>query len=1121
LIAGASTSAGANLPQGTLTFLLSDVESSTRLWEQYQDAMAAALGRHDEIIEHLVADHHGVLVRPRGEGDSRFAVFSDATHAVHAACAIQVALSRESWPLPEPLRIRVGLHTGATDIRAGDYYGSTVNRCARLRDLAQGSQVLCSAATAGLARASLPAGARLRSLGSHRLRGLREPETVFQLVHAAFAQQGTRLEPTESALPAYVPAYPFPMPRRLVGRGAELAALKWVLARGQGSAQTVFIGAPAGTGKSTLVGTLARQASEDGVLVLAGGCFESEALIPLRPFRDALADYLLTRSADVVRAEVGDLANDLAAIVPELRHHLNLAPQAHDSQAFDQTRIFGAVHSLLRAIAQRTPVLLCLEDLHVADALTLDLIQYVTRHMRRLPIVLVATLRSDEVQPGGALAHLLTALTRDGAERIELGGLERADTALLTASLLERAPSQRFVDALFTTTEGNPLFVEQLVLALREEHGREDWHSVTEISGPTPSVIGDVLLRRFDRLTASCRDTLALIATFGHSVDHETLVALVERRSEDDRLARSELDLLTDLDEALGARVLRETAGEYAFAHALLREAVYSRLSSARRALLHARAAQTQERLAGSHSLEHAAELAHHFARSGPDPAMRAKALQYSIAAGRQAAALSSHNAALAHAQQAWRIVETTRTEVDATVRLEVLELLGEAECNVGLWSACIGSYTLVLHESPVALQRARAQRAIGRSLEQLGQPSAALAAYAAGLTELGDSLDRDSVRARLQFRYDEAFCHLLTGRFRFVQQLGQELLDGAVDLGDLSLIARANNVVASAHMWQGQFDAATEHYTAAMEAAQRNNETSFLAVVHENLGANCFYSGRMHRAESELTTAIGLYQESVSELRAVLALQILSRVWAAQGEFTKALATIARARELAAEGHDRWAAECLSAEGEINFQRGAWANASACFSGALALHEQVGHTSGIVEASVGLGTAAERAGDLPVALEHYRRAADVVAAIDPSFLTVAAKRHLGVALLRSGQLEEAAAQLEACLKLAATMPQSLEFAPSLLAIAELARMRSEPSAMEYAQLSSQAASTPESAVLAQHFIMCLALQDHLVDDARQAAGAALAIAERHPEAWFSQLVRDDDVADLATVPAR
>src|SRR5437868_106448 len=98
----------AALPTGTITFLCTDVEGSTRLWEEHSTAMRGALARHDTLVATHVEAHGGVVVRPRGEGDSRFAAFSRATDAVAAACALQQALTAEPWPLPTPLRVRVG-----------------------------------------------------------------------------------------------------------------------------------------------------------------------------------------------------------------------------------------------------------------------------------------------------------------------------------------------------------------------------------------------------------------------------------------------------------------------------------------------------------------------------------------------------------------------------------------------------------------------------------------------------------------------------------------------------------------------------------------------------------------------------------------------------------------------------------------------------------------------------------------------------------------------------------------------------------------------------------------------------------------------------------------------------
>src|SRR5262249_4922815 len=158
------------------------VEGSTRLWEEDGEAMQAALARHDALVGSLTGRHHGCVVRSRGEGDSRFCVFARAGDAVAAAAAIQRGLRAERWPMPAPLRVRMALHTGEAELRAGDYYGGAVNRCARLRGLAHGAQTLLSDVTAHLVREGLRDGLGLRDLGEQRLRDLARPERVWQLV---------------------------------------------------------------------------------------------------------------------------------------------------------------------------------------------------------------------------------------------------------------------------------------------------------------------------------------------------------------------------------------------------------------------------------------------------------------------------------------------------------------------------------------------------------------------------------------------------------------------------------------------------------------------------------------------------------------------------------------------------------------------------------------------------------------------------------------------------------------------------------------------------------------------------------------------------------------------------
>src|SRR5436190_19243157 len=127
-------------PQGTVTFLFTDLAGSTRLWEAYPAAMRSALARHDAILREATQSNRGHVVKMTGDGVH--AAFADASLAVRAAITAQQQLRREAWPTPEPLRVRMGLHTGAAELRADDYFGPAVNRAARLMSVAHGGQIL-------------------------------------------------------------------------------------------------------------------------------------------------------------------------------------------------------------------------------------------------------------------------------------------------------------------------------------------------------------------------------------------------------------------------------------------------------------------------------------------------------------------------------------------------------------------------------------------------------------------------------------------------------------------------------------------------------------------------------------------------------------------------------------------------------------------------------------------------------------------------------------------------------------------------------------------------------------------------------------------------------------------
>ncbi len=213
--------AGFALPTGTVTFLLTDVEASSQRWEHAPAGMAVAIPRHYEILDEVIADHGGVRPVEQGEGDSVVAAFARASDAVAAAVDAQRTFMAESWPPGADLQVRMAIHTGEAQLRdEGNYFGQTVIRCARLRAIGHGDQILMSDAAAGLVVDQLPEDVHLADLGTHRLKDLGRPERVWQVVHPELPAS----QPPLRSLDAHRHNLPVQL-SPLIGREHDVAAI--------------------------------------------------------------------------------------------------------------------------------------------------------------------------------------------------------------------------------------------------------------------------------------------------------------------------------------------------------------------------------------------------------------------------------------------------------------------------------------------------------------------------------------------------------------------------------------------------------------------------------------------------------------------------------------------------------------------------------------------------------------------------------------------------------------------------------------------------------------------------------------------------------------------------------
>lgn len=659
----------AGLPTGFVTFLFTDVQDSTPLWEADEAAMAAATDRHDEIVDAVVESHGGHVLRHKGEGDSTLSVFARASDAVAAAFALQRAFRTEPWVTPSPLRVRMSVHTGQAHEREMDYLGPTVNRAARLRGLAAGGQTYVSEATTALVRDRLPDGASLVEVGYRELRGFSRGELVFELAD----EDAPRDAP--SGLRRAVP-----FPRDLltassfVGREEALQQLIDAWERpATPDVAAVFIGGEPGIGKTRLAAELAHRAHAEGALVLFGRC--DELTTPYQPFVEAISALLAGASG----ADLSTLADPtlpaLSRIIPSLPGATDEDTRARSADQEDQLHmLFEAVADVLAAAARTAPIVLVLDDLHWASRPTAELLRHLLQRSGPMRLLVLGTYRVTDVDRAHPLSEVLAALRREGKPtRLTLVGIDEASIAeLLHAETQVPVDdvTMKLARAIHDETAGNPFFVREVVDHLvdrgvirRTSAGASVTLSSADIG--LPESVREVVRQRVARLTEPTQRVLSMAAVVGRTFSLDVL---------EPALGDTDGRSLEELEEAMARGLVREAGMLFEFTHALVRNALLQELSAPRRARMHKEVGQVLATLPGS-SVH---DLAHHFYEARSVGA-GAEAAHYQLEAGRDLVGQLAGDEAIASFKEALSILEA-EPELDHRKHVEALLALAMAE---------------------------------------------------------------------------------------------------------------------------------------------------------------------------------------------------------------------------------------------------------------------------------------------------------------------------------------------------------------------------------------------------------------------------------------------------------
>ena len=474
-----------------------------------------------------------------------------------------------------------------------------------------------------------------------------------------------------------------PLYRRVfVGRETELKQLQSAFdaaASGNGSL-TMVVGEP-GIGKTAICEQLSTYATVRGGKYLIGHCYEEGSLsLPYLAFVEAMRSYVIDRETRDLRKELGSGAADVARIVSEIREKLKIKPTKSGDPQEEGYRLMQAVTSFLSNAARVQPLLIILEDLHDADKGTLEMLTYVSRNLGKTRLLIVGTYRDVEVDRAHPLSASLAELRRVTTyDRVVLRGLNADEVQRMMNVIAGHDVPWGLAETVHRQTEGNPLFVQEVLRYLREsglvtgDYRRWQPAGQTQLEMSIPEGLRDVIGKRLSFLSEGCNRILSIAAVIGREFRLDVLQRVA---------SVAEDELFNALREARAAVVVEErstvgAAVTYRFTHTFFRQTMYEEMIAPERIRTHQQVARVLEETYAARLEEHAAELAEHFSYSS-DPSDLAKVVSYGEMAAQRALEVYAFAEAVRLLEQALKVQELYDPE-NKTKRCDLLLALGEA----------------------------------------------------------------------------------------------------------------------------------------------------------------------------------------------------------------------------------------------------------------------------------------------------------------------------------------------------------------------------------------------------------------------------------------------------------
>ena len=717
------------------------------------------------------------------------------------------------------------------------------------------------------------------------------------------SRRGEVEEPTAATTGAGEPSEGLPPPLllvgdacdavHLIGRDEHIKVLQscWERAAG-GQQQIAVVSGEPGVGKTRLalefVRSIARHAT-----VLVGRC-DREALVAYAPWLAILQRMIRTTAAPALRRQLAGIeaAGELAEIVPEIRTRIHVSASGSAPPEGRRYRLFEAVSQLLASASQSAPILLVVDDVHWADQGSLLLLRHMIRCTREAAICIVLTHRNDVPEWSSAFRDLVESLRREHSpSRIPLHRLSDDDVREMIEEWTGRDSPPSLTRLVARHTEGNPLFVVEMLKHLDEigaPTGGEEWDApITLEDVGLPEGIRQLIGRRLERLGPTTRRLLTIAAVMGREFRLSIIEGLVDG---------GEDAVLDAMDEALTAGLVSEepgAPGNFSFTHTLIREALYTSITGARRVRLHHRIATALEQQSSRFEAR-VAELAYHFGQAAVYRSAE-KALEYATRAGDHATATLAFESAAHWFDMALRALDVVEPAADASARRYELHVKrGRSFYTVGHWAAAKNAFEAAIDLLGPAEEERRCELLVRLSEAAFWLMDVpAIRKFAGEAQALADRAGRDDLWADAQAWLASAM--VSDGRIVVAIEMDQKALARAGGIRSFGLARTPLTLY-----WAGLGDEAVQRGMQAVENARAAGDPAFLLYALQHLGLSLSGAGR-------LDEALRTFDEARAFGRSCGALPLLARATSMSvapllslGDLDGAMARALEARELA-----------------------------------------------------------------------------------------------------------------------------------------------------------------------------------------------------------------------------